>query len=109
MDRFDSTPVMSSFLPARNPMEALGSEVGQNCRMRVLSFLLAMLLCGPALAAPGYAVWGEFRYPPGFDHFAYVNPQAPKGGELRLTPSVRTSNFDKLNPYILKGQEPPYE
>src|SRR2546422_791279 len=76
--------------------------------MRGLPFLLAAFLSAPAPAAPGYSVWGEFRYPPGFDHFAYVNPDAPKGGEIRLVAGSRVSNFDKYNPYTLRGREPSF-
>ena len=56
----------------------------------------------------GYAVWGDLKYPPGFDHFDYVNPQAPKGGELRLVADLRISTFDKYNPFTLKGSAPAY-
>lgn len=68
-----------------------------------------LLFIAPAVwAAPGYSVWGEFKYLPGFDHFDYVNPQAPKGGELRLVASSRISTFDKYNPFTLKGQTPSF-
>ena len=33
-----------------------------------------------------YAMWGDVKYPAGFTHFDYVNPDAPKGGEMRLVP-----------------------
>ncbi|CAM3364359.1 Microcin C transport system substrate-binding protein [Paracidovorax anthurii] len=46
--------------------------------------------------------------PPGFDHFAYVNPDAPKGGELRLVSNLRVSTFDKYNPFTIKGNAPAY-
>ena len=62
----------------------------------------------PAWAAHGYALWGELRYPPGFTHFAYVNPDAPKGGELRLVSNLRVSTFDKYNPFTLRGNAPAY-
>lgn len=63
-------------------------------------------LCVPAWAAHGYALWGDLKYPPGFSHFDYVNPQAPKKGELRLVSNLRVSTFDKYNPFTLKGNEP---
>ena len=75
------------------------------------SLLLSSLLTlcsAPAWAAHGYALWGDLKYPPGFDHFDYVNPQAPKGGELRLVSNLRTSTFDKYNPFTLKGSAPAY-
>lgn len=42
------------------------------------------------------------RYAPGFSHFDYVNPNAPKGGRL-LLPAM--GSFDSLNPYTLKGDK----
>ncbi|MDR0478403.1 MAG: extracellular solute-binding protein [Burkholderiaceae bacterium] len=61
-----------------------------------------------ALAAQGYALWDDLKYSAGFDHFAYVNPAAPKGGELRLASNQRASTFDKYNPFTLRGSAPAY-
>ncbi len=63
--------------------------------MRFLLFGATWLFASLAWAAPGYSVWGEFKYQPGFTHFDYVNPQAPKGGELRMVAGSRISTFDK--------------
>ena len=46
------------------------------------------------------AMHGEPKYGAGFTHFDYVNPNAPKGGTLRL--SAR-GTFDTFNPYNAKG------
>ncbi len=65
----------------------------------------AALLCGvtqSAIAAHAIAMYGEPKYPEGFEHFDYANPEAPKGGTLRLANTV-ASTFDSLNPFILKG------
>lgn len=59
-------------------------------------------------ADAAYALWGTPKYPAGFAHFDYVNPQAPKGGTLRLVSSFRTSTFDKYNPFTVKGSAPAY-
>ncbi len=78
--------------------------------MRMRHFLLPLisLLCSlPAWAAHAYAQFGDIKYPPGFAHFDYVNPAAPKGGEITLVPPTRLSNFDKYNPFTLKGSAPP--
>ena len=75
------------------------------------SFLLALavLACnGPAWAAHGYALWGDLKYPSDFSNFEYVNPAAPKGGELRLVSNLRSSTFDKYNPFTIKGSAPAY-
>jgi microcin C transport system substrate-binding protein len=80
--------------------------------LRVLcSFLLALaVLAGnaPAWAAHGYALWGDLKYPSDFSNFDYVNPAAPKGGELRLVSNLRSSTFDKYNPFTIKGSAPAY-
>ena len=45
---------------------------------------------------------GDLKYPAGFRHFDYVNPQAPKGGTLRL---AALGTFDNFNQVVagLKG------
>jgi len=74
-----------------------------------LSFLcLAPLLACSAWAAHAYALWGEPKLPAGFTHFPYVNPDAPKGGELRLVSNLRVSTFDKYNPFTIRGNAPAY-
>ena len=69
--------------------------------------LIAALVA--ALAAPaaqaqrpahGMAMHGDMKYGPDAKHLDYVNPDAPKGGELRL-PAIGT--FDNFNPFIIKG------
>ncbi|MCB2000261.1 MAG: ABC transporter substrate-binding protein, partial [Rhodoferax sp.] len=76
--------------------------------MRKWMFVMLMQLAWPAWAAHGYALWGDLKYPAGFDHFAYVNAQAPKGGELRLVSNLRVSTFDKYNPFTIRGNAPAY-
>lgn len=76
--------------------------------MRYWMFFLLLMGASPAWSAHAYALWGEPRYPAGFTHFDYVNPQAPKGGELRLVSNLRVSTFDKYNPFTIKGNAPAY-
>ena len=52
----------------------------------------------------GLAMYGEPKYGPGFSHFDYVNPDAPKGGLLRLG---AFGNFDNFNAFIPKGHAGP--
>ena len=68
---------------------------------------LSLLPLGKVWAAHAYAQFGDIRYPAGFSHFSYVNPAAPKGGGIVLVPPTRQSNFDKYNPFTLKGSAPP--
>jgi microcin C transport system substrate-binding protein len=57
---------------------------------------------GEVTVRHGLSVFGDLKYKRGFRHFEYVNPQAPKGGTIRLW-SVDT--FETLNPFILKGRK----
>jgi microcin C transport system substrate-binding protein len=71
-------------------------------------FFLISAVCASSWAAHGYALWGDLKYANGFSHFDYVNPNAPKGGELRLVSNLRVSTFDKYNPFTIKGSAPAY-
>ena len=46
------------------------------------------------------ALYGEAKYPADFTHFAYVNPDAPKGGKIVMP---EYGGFDNFNPFIFKG------
>lgn len=79
---------------------------------------LASTLPGPAgvaLAAQkrhGLSIFGDLKYPEGFRHFDYVNPDAPKGGRFIFrAPSwfynQNPRTFNTFNTFILKGDAPP--
>jgi peptide/nickel transport system substrate-binding protein/microcin C transport system substrate-binding protein len=83
--------------------------------LRHLRFcLLLLLLPLHGLAAPvatgtwehALSAYQPPKYPRGYTHFAFVNPQAPKGGTLNLSNPDRRSSFDKWNPYTIKGVAP---
>ena len=67
-----------------------------------LAFCLALALPGAAGAAPahGLSLFGDLKYGPDFAHFDYVDPNAPKGGLLRL---ATVDSYSTLNPFTLKG------
>jgi microcin C transport system substrate-binding protein len=72
---------------------------------------LALLLClaAPALAeettiAHGIATFDTLKYPEGFAHFDYVNPDAPKGGTMSFRGTLASQTFDSLNAFILAGE-----
>jgi microcin C transport system substrate-binding protein len=72
-------------------------------------FLFPFLLLGllqPGIAAAdthAFSLYDTPKYPDGFTHFDYVNPDAPRGGELFLANPDRRTSFDKFNPYSMKG------
>jgi microcin C transport system substrate-binding protein len=71
-----------------------------------LIWIAAVFVAKSSWAAHAYAQFGDIKYPAGFTHFDYVNPSAPKGGEIRMVPPTRPTNFDKFNPFTLRGTAP---
>ncbi len=67
--------------------------------------LMALLPSMHAHATPqhGIAMHGEPALPADFTHLPYVNPDAPKGGRLRLG---ALGTYDSLNPFIIRGVTP---
>jgi len=49
----------------------------------------------------GYSFFGDLKYGPDYTHFDYVNPDAPKGGEISI---ATLGTFDSMNPYSRKGR-----
>ncbi len=54
-----------------------------------------------AMPAHGIAMHGDTKYPAGFTHFDYANPDAPKGGTLKM--AVVANGFDSFNPFDIRG------
>ena len=76
--------------------------------MRWTTMILALALAAPAAAQTktfhALSLLDAPKYKAGFSQLDYVNVNAPKGGELRLS---TTGSFDNLNPYIIKGEPAP--
>lgn len=51
----------------------------------------------------GLALYDDLKYPEGFSHFDYVNPNAPKGGSLKM---ASFGGFDTFNPFSIYGMAP---
>ena len=79
-----------------------------------MPFAAAGLLIGALLASPvfaegeeglirahGYSFYGDLTYPEGFEHFSYVNPDAPKGGSISISAQ---GTFDSMNPFTRRGR-----
>ena len=50
----------------------------------------------------GYNFHGDLSYPADYPHFNYVNPDAPKGGEIAIG---TVGTFDSMNSYARKGNK----
>ncbi len=78
--------------------------------MRIHAALTAALFAfSPAAFADavqtphGLSAFGDLKYARDFEHFDYVNPDAPKGGSIVTTSILAAQTYDSLNGYILKG------
>jgi microcin C transport system substrate-binding protein len=76
-------------------------------RRLALAVCLACVLAVPAAGEEGLehrhalSLIGTPKYPADFQHFDYVNPDAPKGGLVRM---ADIGSFDSLNPVLYKGE-----
>ncbi|HEV3242195.1 MAG TPA: extracellular solute-binding protein [Methyloceanibacter sp.] len=85
-------------MSARAPLRALAAG------RLVLGALLATVWSARASEPKhGLSAFGDLAYPADFQHFNYVNPDAPKGGTFSLIGWGGVTTFDSLNNYILKG------
>ena len=75
--------------------------------MKRLVSVLSLLVCASFLAASPKVITSYHlslhdkpKYAPGFDHFDYVNPGAPKGGTLR---QWVMGTYDSFNSFATRG------
>ena len=79
----------------------------QPLRVQALGLVLpaALALAAPAnadiITSHGISTFGELKYEAGFPHLDYVNPDAPKGGEISVW---GFGSFDSMHPYTTKGR-----
>ena len=67
--------------------------------------MFAAAFCGAAagetiIKTHGLSIFGDLKYPPDFEHFDYVNPDAPKGGTMS---TWGFGTFDQFSPFIVAG------
>ena len=57
------------------------------------------------ITAHGISTFGELKYSADFEHLDYVNPDAPKGGDISMW---GFGSFDSMHPYSTKGRAGQY-
>jgi microcin C transport system substrate-binding protein len=84
-----------------------GESQEGRAKMKRLGVGVAVLTITASIAAAapqhGISVFGDLKYPPDFQHFDYVNPDAPKGGRLATIGTTAKDTFDSFNDFILRG------
>jgi microcin C transport system substrate-binding protein len=96
-----------SVASARRVPHPGGDHATRGRSVRIVLSLLMLVLTLPAWADDGpvtrsnaIAILGKPALPPDFPYFPYVDPNAPKGGEVTL---ASIGSFDGFNPFILRG------
>ncbi len=92
----------------RAKARALEVKASLKIAATLMGLMIAALVAQAALAqdetiirSHGYSYFGELSYPADFQHLNYVNPDAPKGGEVAI---AVTGTFDTMNPYYRQGE-----
>jgi microcin C transport system substrate-binding protein len=91
-------PVEEDHLPMHRPSLAVGLFAGL---LLLASVPVSAEVAATPLKRHAVSLLGDPKMPANFTHFEWVNPDAPKGGALRLS---AVGNFDSLNPFTVKGQ-----
>ena len=69
--------------------------------MFALMFPASSAQANSVIHSHGISTFGNLDYPDDYPHFDYVNPDAPKGGEISIW---AYGTFDSMNPYTRKGR-----
>ncbi|RED54255.1 extracellular solute-binding protein [Aestuariispira insulae] len=82
-------------------MRAFATFLTSSILFMLAPFALAADMIDGVPGRHAIAMHGIPKYPPGFTHFDYVNPDAPKGGSMKQ--ATISDGFDSFNPIIPKG------
>ncbi|RQU89108.1 ABC transporter substrate-binding protein [Burkholderia cenocepacia] len=81
-------------------------------RMRALFACVVLIACAAVMpraarAVPAIAQYDQPKYPPGFTHFDYADPDAPNDGTLNFENYDEAQSYDSLNPFLVRGSPAP--
>ncbi|MBR8157741.1 ABC transporter substrate-binding protein [Burkholderia cenocepacia] len=81
-------------------------------RMHALFACVVLIACAAVMpraarAVPAIAQYDQPKYPPGFTHFDYADPQAPDTGTLNFENYDEAQSYDSLNPFLTRGSPAP--
>jgi microcin C transport system substrate-binding protein len=71
--------------------------------LTLLGLLLGVTFAQEVYKGHAISLSGDVKYPADFTHFEYVNPDAPKGGDIVLG---AIGNYDSFNGFIAEGATP---
>lgn len=95
------TDLLSPFSLARRKLIGAGAFGLANALLPSANSQESSAVIEDGTESYGLSTFGDLEQPADFKYFNYVNPKAPKGGVLALSPSSPT--FDTFNAYVLRG------
>lgn len=80
--------------------------------MHALFVCVVLIACAAVMpqaahAVPAIAQYDQPKYPPGFTHFDYADPDAPDTGTLNFENYDEAQSYDSLNPFLTRGSPAP--
>lgn len=98
-DQLPHEPAWTSFAKASSPVARLAALAIALLVAGGLSS--AVRADGDVIVSHGISTFGDLRYPADFQHLDYVNPDAPRGGEISIW---AFGGFDSMHPYTIQGR-----
>ncbi|MEO0619288.1 MAG: ABC transporter substrate-binding protein, partial [Pseudomonadota bacterium] len=86
-----------------SPVAALRTRRVHGLPLATLALIVSFAIPAEAGSSHGVSAFGELKYAKDFEHFEYVNPNAPKGGRLSMVGTAPRTTFDSFNEFIVKG------
>jgi len=99
-------PAFSLPAPARAipvPMQWMASPLATAAAFGMLALAAATvpLRAETVIVSHGISTFGELNLPADYTHLPYVNPEAPRGGEISIW---TMGGFDSMHPYTTRGR-----
>ena len=99
MQRHATKTFSASVRVAQRPVFSSG-WMGAGLLIMALAGWAAAARAETTIVAHGISTFGQLKYPADFKYLDFVNPDAPKGGEIS---EWAPGTFDSMNPYSVKG------
>jgi microcin C transport system substrate-binding protein len=87
--------------------DAIGKSMRRMFRRTAAAVTLTAIFATIAAARPSIAQYDEPRYPAGFTHFDYADPDAPSDGDITFQNYNQAQSYDSLNPFLTRGSPAP--
>ncbi|GFE64877.1 extracellular solute-binding protein [Litoreibacter roseus] len=96
----ERSTAQTAIRPNTEPTVGLNWMLGSAVSVLIIAATTFATKAEEVIVSHGYSSFGDLKYGPDFEHLDYVNPDAPKGGEIS---TWSLGNFDSFNQYARQG------